>query len=101
MRGLLIVTCLALACAHQGPRPPPLTGWRELQSSHFRLRTNLPEDSARSTLETLETLRWWLQAAWSTGGDSPGTTEAIVLSDPAELSTFTPMGGLAATSRDL
>jgi hypothetical protein len=100
MRGLLIVTCLALACAHQGPRPPPLTGWRELQSSHFRLRTNLPEDSSRSTLEKLETLRWWLQAAWSTGGDSPGTTEAIVLSDPAELAGFTPSPGIATISRD-
>jgi hypothetical protein len=100
MRGLLIVACLALACAHQRPRPPPLTGWRELRSAHFRLRTNLPEGSARSTLEKLETLRWWLQAAWSTGGDSPGTTEAIVLSDPAELASFTPSPGIATISRD-
>ncbi|HZJ54164.1 MAG TPA: tetratricopeptide repeat protein [Myxococcaceae bacterium] len=99
MRGATIAICLTLGCAHQ-PRPPPLTGWRELRSAHFTLRTDLPEDSARSTLEKLETLRWWLQAAWSTGGDSPGRTQAIVLEDPAELSTFTPMGGLAATSRD-
>jgi hypothetical protein len=100
MRGLLIVACLALACAHQRPRPPPLTGWRELRSAHFTLRTDLPEDSARSTLEKLETLRWWLQAAWSTGGDSPGTTQAIVLGNPAELATFTAAPGIATNSRE-
>ncbi|HZJ54163.1 MAG TPA: hypothetical protein VFD38_08485, partial [Myxococcaceae bacterium] len=100
MRGLLVVTCLALGCAHQSPRPPPLTGWRELRSAHFTLRTDLPEDSARSTLEKLETLRWWLQAAWSTGGDSPGTTAAIVLGTPAELATFTTSPGIATNSRE-
>ena len=100
MRGVLLAICFALGCAHQSPRPPPLSGWRELRSTHFTLRTNLPEDSARSTLEKLETLRWWLQAAWSTGGDSPGTTHAIVLGDPAELSSFTPSPGIATISRD-
>jgi hypothetical protein len=39
-------------------------------------------------------------AAWSTGGDSPGTTEAIVLSDPAELAGFTRRRGIATISRD-
>ena len=98
MRGVLLAICFALGCAHQSPRAPPLTGWRELRSTHFTLRTNLPEDSARSTLEKLETLRWWLQAAWSTGGDSPGTTEAIVLGDPTELLTFTSSPGIATLS---
>ncbi|RPH69514.1 MAG: hypothetical protein EHM78_15010 [Myxococcaceae bacterium] len=99
MRGVLLAICFALGCAHQSPRAPPLTGWRELRSTHFTLRTNLPEDSARSTLEKLETLRWWLQVAWSTGGDSPGTTDAIVLGDPTELLTFTPSPGVATLSQ--
>jgi hypothetical protein len=94
----VLLTVLALACAHQSPRPPPVTGWRELRSAHFTLRTDLPEDSAPRTLEKLEMLRRWLQAAWSTGGDSPGTTQAIVLGDPAELSTFTASPGIATLS---
>ena len=77
-----------------------MTGWRELRAVHFVLRTDLPEDSARTTLEKLETLRWWLQAAWSTGGDSPGTTAAIVLDEPTELSTFTASPGIATNSRE-
>jgi hypothetical protein len=99
MRLLLLAALLFLGCAH-GPRPPPLDGWRELRSHHFTLRTDLPERSARSTLENLEALRWWLQAAWSTGGDSPGTTRAIVLDNPAELRTFTEVTGLATTTRE-
>ena len=99
MRGVLITVCFGLACAHSPPSPP-LTGWRELRSAHFTLRTNLPEDSARSTLEKLETVRWWLQAAWSTGGDSPGNTRVIVLRDPSDLERFTSMGGIAATTRE-
>jgi tetratricopeptide (TPR) repeat protein len=100
MRQVLLITCITVACAHPGPRAPPVEGWRELTSPHFRLRTDLPEDSARWTLEKLETLRWWLQAAWSTGGDSPGTTRAIVLDAPAELRTFTEVPGLATTTRE-
>ena len=99
MRRLLFGTCLVLACAHRVQRPP-LEGWRELRSPHFRLRTDLAEESARSTLEKLETLRWWIQAAWSTGGDSPGTTNAIVLAEQAELRTFTEMPGIATTARE-
>jgi hypothetical protein len=99
MRGVLLIGFITVGCAHSA-RPPPLTGWRELRSRHFRLRTDLPEGSARTTLEKLESLRWWLQAAWSTGGDSPGTTQAIVLASPPELRTFTEIMGLATTSRE-
>jgi len=99
MRPLLLAAVVLLGCAHD-PAPPPVQGWRELRSAHFRLRTDLPEGSARSTLAKLETLRWWLQTAWSTGGDSPGTTQAIVLRDPAELRSFTDRAGIATTSRE-
>lgn len=94
----LFAGLLVIGCAHTAVVPPPVTGWRELRSPHFRLRTDLPEGSARTTLEKLESLRWSLQTAWSTGGDSPGTTEAIVLSSPAELRTFTDLAGLATTT---
>src|SRR5262244_3012440 len=57
MRGVflgscILVSCIAVSCAHTAPTasPPPLTGWRELRSEHFRLRTDLPEDAARETL---------------------------------------------------
>ena len=99
MRPFLLAALLILGCAHD-PRAPPVQGWRELRSTHFRLRTDLPEHPARTTLEKLETLRWWLQAAWSTGGDSPGVSNAIVLDQPAELRTFTTMPGIATTARD-
>src|SRR5215472_4722772 len=98
MRLLLLAALLFFGCAHS--RPPPVDGWRELTSPHFRLRTDLPEGSARTTLEKLETLRWWLQSAWSTGGDSPGVTQAVVLDQPLELKTFTEVLGLATTTRD-
>ena len=97
MRGLLVATCVVLACAHQ-PRPPPLTGWRELRSTHFRLRTDLPEDSARTTLKKLETLRAALQSAWMAPGDTPDTAEVIVLGDTTELLTFTDWLGLSTVS---
>jgi hypothetical protein len=45
-------------------------------------------------------VRWWLQSAWATGGDSPGTTRAIVLAKPAELRTYTEILGLATTTRE-
>src|SRR5215469_14808965 len=99
MLRFLAAAAFLIGCA-SGPRPPPLEGWRELRSAHFRLRTDLPEEPARSTLESLETLRWWLQAAWSTGGDSPGSTDALVLRDAAELETFTSITGLATTARE-
>jgi len=98
MRGGLLGLLMLAGCAHT-PSAPPLTGWRELQSTHVRLRTDLPEGSARSTVTRLEELRRWLQTAWSTGGDSPGTTDAIVVDSPSELRTFTELRGLATTTR--
>jgi hypothetical protein len=100
MRGVLLIGCITVGCAHRAVVPPPTTGWRELRSRHFRLRTDLPEGSARTTLEKLESVRWWLQAAWATGGDSPGMTQAIVLGSPGELRSFTEITGLATTSRE-
>jgi hypothetical protein len=99
MRPSFLTALLMVGCAHTGPTPPPLTGWRELRSTHFLLRTDLPEDAARETLAKLERLRIWLQAAWSTGGDSPGSTNSIVLDDGAELQFFSHFPGIATTTR--
>jgi hypothetical protein len=100
LRTLVIAGVLLTGCAHLRVEPPPTSGWRELRSRHFRLRTDLPEGSARKTLEKLESVRWWLQSAWATGGDSPGITQAIVLASPPELRTFTEIIGLATTTRE-
>ena len=99
MRPLLVALLLILGCAHTPPTPPPLIGSRELRSPHVRLRTDFPEGAARETVEKLEQLRTWLQAAWSTEGDSPGTTNAVVLDGPAELSTFSHIPAIATTTR--
>ncbi len=100
MRPFLLAALLALGCAHR-PRSPPLDGWRELRSPHFRLRTDLPAADARTTIERLETLRAALQSVWSDAdaADAPGTTLAIVLRDRAELRTFTEWSGLATVTR--
>ena len=100
MRALMLAGVLLVGCAHTAATTPPTTGWRELRSRHFQLRTDLPEGSARTTLEKLESVRWWLQSAWATGDDSPGTTRAIVLTKPAELRTYTEILGLATTTRE-
>lgn len=99
MRPSFLTALLMVGCAHTAPTPPPLSGWRELRSPHFVLRTDLPEDAARETLGKLERLRLWLQAAWSTGGDTPGSTNVIVLDDGAELQTFSHFPGIATTTR--
>jgi len=100
MRARMLCGLFLLGCAH-GPRAPSLDGWRELRSPHFRLRTDLPAADARTTIARLETLRAALQSAWpaSDREDAPGTTQASVLRDPAELRTFTEMGGLATVTR--
>src|SRR5499433_3937085 len=93
---LLLAVCAG--CAH-GPRAPAVTGWRELRSAHFRLRTNLSVEDARTTPRRLETLRAALAASWPDPLETPGTTDAIVLHDPAELRTYSSWVGLATTTR--
>ncbi len=101
MRASWVATLLAVGCAHApppAPRPPPLTGWRTLRTAHVRLRTDLPSADARTTVERLEVLRAALQTAWFVPEETPGTTEAIVLRDGAELRTFTEWSGVATVT---
>src|SRR5690242_11738712 len=88
MRGVLLIGCITVGCAHSA-RPPPLTGWEELRSGHFRLTTDLPPAAARITLGRLETLRAALQSSWMVPGDTPDTADVVVLGDTTELLTFT------------
>jgi hypothetical protein len=97
MRPVLVVLFLTVGCAH-GQRSPSTDGWRELRSAHFRLRTDLSLDDARTTLRRLEVLRAAVRASWSEDRDFPGITDAIVLHDRAELQTFSDLAGLATTT---
>src|SRR5215469_13650057 len=96
MRLLVPAVLLVSGCAHT--RPPPTEGWRELSSTHFRLRTDLSESSARATLEKLETLRSALQTAWMVPADTPDTADVVVLAETVELLTFTEWLGLSSVS---
>ena len=96
MRGVLLIVCIT-GCVHQA-RTPPLAGWKELRSEHFRLKTDLPPPAARTTLGRLETLRTALQSAWMVPGDTPDTADVVVLGDTTELLTFTDWLGLTSVS---
>ncbi|QAT85899.1 hypothetical protein EJ065_4346 [Corallococcus coralloides] len=71
-------------CPAEGGRP-----WREVRSSHFRVRTNLEEQAAARSAVELEEFRRALLLAWGTGFDPPGTVDVIVLSNPRDLEEFT------------
>ncbi|CAM3369137.1 DUF1570 domain-containing protein [Corallococcus sp. ZKHCc1 1396] len=71
-------------CPAEGGRP-----WREVRSSHFRLRTNLEEKAAAQTAVELEEFRRALLLAWGPGFDPPGTVDVILLSNPRDLEEFT------------
>jgi hypothetical protein len=97
MRGVLLISCIMFACAHQA-RPPPLSGWQQLRSEHFRVQTDLSPSAARVTLERMETLRSALQTAWMVPEDTPDTADVVVLGETAELLTFTDWLGLSSVS---
>ncbi|RKG54537.1 DUF1570 domain-containing protein [Corallococcus sp. AB011P] len=71
-------------CPAEGGRP-----WREVRSSHFRVRTNLEEQAAAKSALELEEFRRALLLAWGAGFDPPGTVDVIVLSNPRDLEEFT------------
>ena len=97
MRGVLLISCITFACAHQA-RPPPLAGWEELRSDHFRLQTDLSPSAARVTLERLETLRSALQTEWMVPADASDTADVLILAETAELLTFTDWLGVSSVS---
>ncbi|MBN8468527.1 DUF1570 domain-containing protein [Corallococcus exiguus] len=84
-------------CPAEGGRP-----WREVRSSHFRVRTNLEEPAAAKSAVELEEFRRALLLAWGAGFDPPGTVDVIVLSNPRDLEEFTDAryGGFARHTPD-
>lgn len=63
--------------------------WREVNSPHFRVFTDLGQRVARFTALELEQLRTALLLAWGDQVDPPGQVEVIVVSSDAELEEFT------------
>jgi tetratricopeptide (TPR) repeat protein len=63
--------------------------WREVNSPHFRISTNLGLRVARFTALELEQLRAALLLAWGGQVDPPGQVEVIVVRSNAELEEFT------------
>ncbi|RKG93898.1 hypothetical protein [Corallococcus terminator] len=78
------VTSRGALCPAEGGLP-----WREVRSSHFRVRTNLEEKAAVQTAVELEEFRRALLLAWGPGFDPPGTVDVILLSNPRDLEEFT------------
>ena len=88
MRLVAVALCLlGLACARElRSRNPEL--WLELQSDHFTLRTDLPEEEARKDIADLELLRSALLAAgWhgKTSAPSPSRIGVVALANSREL----------------
>ncbi|WP_240359197.1 DUF1570 domain-containing protein [Pyxidicoccus trucidator] len=71
-------------CPQEGGRP-----WSEVQSTHFRIQTNLSPEAATTTALELEKHRRALLLSWGADFDPPGTVEVILLRNLNELSEFT------------
>ncbi|RKH14546.1 DUF1570 domain-containing protein [Corallococcus sp. CA053C] len=71
-------------CPAEGGRP-----WREVRSTHFRVRTNLEEKAAAQSAVELEEFRRALLLAWGPDFDPPGSVEVVLLSNPRDLEEFT------------
>ena len=83
---------LLLSCAH-GPRPIPPDQWRELQTEHFVLRTDLAPEDARRMAADLELVRAaLLAAALHSSRISKARTQVIVLADDRELQEYAAKG---------
>ncbi|WNG42203.1 tetratricopeptide repeat protein [Archangium violaceum] len=84
-------------CPAEGGKP-----WREVKSTHFRVRTNLSAEAAEKTAVELEQFRRALLLAWDSEFDPPGEVEAIVLRNPEELEEFTDgnVAGFATTGEN-
>jgi hypothetical protein len=89
--------CLALlawgvGCANRPIATCPEKGgheWREVNSPHFRVSTDLGLRVARFTALELEQLRAALLAVWGGTVHPPGQVEVIVVRGNAELEEFT------------
>src|SRR3954467_1339688 len=89
---------LALACAHRPGAIEP-TAWRELQSEHFRVRTDLGPTEARPTVRALEEVRAALVAlGW--GRNQGGLIAVLDLGERGEMSEYAAGGGEGCVTED-
>jgi tetratricopeptide (TPR) repeat protein len=87
--GLLL---LLVACAH-APRSKDPQNWLELRSDHFILRTDLPEEDARRSIEGMELARMALMGAgWHSNHESKVRTVVVELTSRAEMEEFARKG---------
>src|SRR5579859_4644321 len=86
MRFVSAATCLlALSCARELRSIHPEL-WLELQSDHFTLRTDLPEEDARNDIADLELLRSaMLAAGWHGDTSSPSRIGVVALANGREM----------------
>lgn len=81
----LALCLLVLSCAHS---PPPVEQqqWRELQTQHFILHTDLSEAEARQNIGDMEQARLALRGAgWHSNHEDKGRTVVVQFASPDEL----------------
>src|SRR5690349_24379282 len=77
-RLLLTILPLAFACAHAASAPARASGFLQVESAHYVMLTDLPEQDARAALRQMEDARGALLAA-SWHGESLGREKLRVL----------------------
>jgi tetratricopeptide (TPR) repeat protein len=88
----LALLALGTGCVRRPLAACPEKGgaeWREVNSPHFRVSTDLGTRVARLTALELEQLRAALLLAWGGQVDPPGQVEVIVVRSEVELEEFT------------
>ncbi len=95
----LVAAVLTLACARE-LRSRNSDLWLELQTEHFTLRTDVPEEDARRDIADLELIRNALLAAgWHGKTTSPARIVVVAVASDRELHEFLadPVVGLASS----
>ena len=91
MRRLILLWALC-ACAGRPRADDPLK-FTELESEHFRLRTDVPETEARDTIAQLERVRAaLLVASWHSAHPLPGRLQVVQLQSKRDLEEFAAPG---------
>ncbi len=89
---LSVAMLFGMGCASVSTRAAcPAEGghaWHEVQSAHFRVKTNLDPEVARKVTLDLERFRRALLSVWTRSFDPPGQLEAIVLRSRGQLAEF-------------
>jgi len=87
-----LLALLLVACRHVPPRAECAshqgTAWRELQTEHFLLSTNLDAEAARASVLELERNRKVLLDVFGQRVRPPGQVEVVVLQSHEQLTEF-------------